>query len=90
MDLHSKRSQVDPAFLATLVEDAELAARIKIAETGLRVLQVADAAGVPIGDAVAHACAERVRAEVSAETDVEIIVCDRGSEIVGRAPFARA
>ena len=90
MDLHSKRSQVDPAFLATLVEDSELAARISIAETGLRVLQLADAAGAPIGDAVARACAERVRAEVSAETDVEIIVCDRGSEIVGRAPFARA
>jgi len=90
MDLHSKRSQVDPAFLATLVDDAELAAKIAVAETGLRVLQLAEAAGVAIGDAVAQKCAERVRAEVSPETDVEIIVCDRGSEIVGRAPFMRA
>jgi cobalt-precorrin-5B (C1)-methyltransferase len=90
MDLHSKRSQVDPAFLATLIDDPELAAKITIAETGLRVLQLSDAAGVPIGDAVACKCAERVRAEVGDETDVEIVVCDRGSEIVGRAPFARS
>ena len=88
MDLHSKRSQVDPAFLATLVVDPELAAKIAQAETGLHVLQIAEAAGVRIGDAVASACAARVRAEESAQTDVEIIVCDRGAEIVGRAPFA--
>ncbi len=88
MDLHSKRSQVDPAFLATLVDDPELAAKIAQAETGLHVLQIAEAAGVRIGDAVARECALRVRAEVSAQTDVEIIVCDRGAEIVGRAPFA--
>jgi cobalt-precorrin-5B (C1)-methyltransferase len=89
MDLHSKRSQVDPAFLATLVDDADLAQKIAVAETGLRVLQLSDAAGVPIGDAVARKCAERIRTEVGGETDVEIIVCDRGSEIVGRAPFSR-
>ena len=87
MDLHSKRSQVDPAFLATLVVDPALAAKIGQVETGLHVLQIAEAAGVRIGDAVARACAARVRTEVSAQTDVEIIVCDRGAEIVGRAPF---
>ena len=88
MDLHSKRSQVDPAFLATLVDDRDLAQKIAAAETGLHVLQIAEAVGERIGDAVARECARRVRAEVSPETDVEIIVCDRGSEIVGRAPFA--
>jgi cobalt-precorrin-5B (C1)-methyltransferase len=87
MDLHSKRSQVDPAFLATLVDDPELAAKIAAAETGLHVLQIAETAGFPIGDAVARECARRIRAEVSPETDVEIIVGDRGAEIVGRAPF---
>ena len=89
MDLHSKRSQVDPAFLASLVDDPDLAHRISAAETGLRVLQLAEAAGVRIGDAVARKCAERARAEVSDQTDVEVIVSDRGSEIVGRARFSR-
>ena len=59
LDLHSGRSQVDTAFLAIVARGAgaspALAASIGAERTGLRALQLCQAEGVPLGDAVAVA-----------------------------------
>ncbi len=86
LDLHSGRSQVNLDFVASLVEDPELAERIRHANTALGALHVCQAAGVPLGDLIA------VRAKATAEdvlkgapVAVDVIVIDRAGTIVGRA-----
>lgn len=90
MDLHSKRSQVDMAWLAAQLAavggspaQAERAAR---ANTALEVLELALAAGLPLGDHVA-AGARRVALEVldGAPVRLDVLVFDRRGGLVGRA-----
>jgi cobalt-precorrin-5B (C1)-methyltransferase len=85
LDLHSKRSQVDLRLLASLVPEP-LAASITDANTALHALELAQAAGVPIGDLVA-ARARQVALGVlaGAEIAVDVVVIDRSGTIVGRA-----
>ncbi|MEU3271564.1 cobalt-precorrin-5B (C(1))-methyltransferase [Saccharomonospora sp. NPDC006951] len=93
LDLHSKRSQVDPGLLAELAEregKPELVAPITSANTALHALELASAAGFPLGDLVAERAlrtAERVIAEGKPETPiaVDIVAIDRAGTIVGRA-----
>lgn len=85
LDLHSQRSQVDLRLLASLVPES-LAPSIASANTALHALQLAQAAGVPIGDRVAER-ARAVAMEVlaGAPIDVDVVVIDRAGAIVGRA-----
>ncbi|GCD99395.1 cobalt-precorrin-5B (C(1))-methyltransferase [Embleya hyalina] len=92
LDLHSGRSQVNLDHLADRAEavggDADLAASIRAANTALHALQLARAADVPLGDAVAEAARDAARdllrgSEVPITVDV--IAIDRGGTIVGRA-----
>jgi cobalt-precorrin-5B (C1)-methyltransferase len=90
LDLHSARSQVDLAGLASIVTDlgAEppLAAAIAAANTGLHALELAREAGIPLADAVAAgARATALRALGGAAVEVEVLVVDRGGAIVGEA-----
>ncbi|MDP3967140.1 MAG: cobalt-precorrin-5B (C(1))-methyltransferase, partial [Nocardioides sp.] len=82
LDLHSGRSQVDLAFLASLAPGLG----IEDANTGLGALRLAQAAGVPLGDLVAERAAGTAR-EVLREAPVEVdVLCiDRSGEIVGRS-----
>jgi len=90
LDLHSGRSQVDLAALAATAVaaggDDGLAARITAGNTALEALRLAEAAGVPLGDAVA-AGAKATAVEVlrGAEVAVDVVVIDRAGVIVGRA-----
>jgi len=90
LDLHSGRSQVDPAFLADLSRaagaDDELVRRVAGATTGLAALQLSRAAGVPLGDLVATRARE-VALEVlrGAPVVVDTLCIDRAGEVVGRA-----
>ncbi|MFD7656875.1 cobalt-precorrin-5B (C(1))-methyltransferase [Actinosynnema sp. NPDC059797] len=86
LDLHSGRSQVDLGFLASLVGDDDVAARVREANTALGALRVCQEAGVPLGDLVA------VRAKAVAEgvlrgapVAVDVVVIDRAGAVVGRA-----
>ncbi|KAA9148512.1 cobalt-precorrin-5B (C(1))-methyltransferase [Amycolatopsis acidicola] len=86
LDLHSQRSQVDLRLLASLVPES-LASSVTEANTALHALQLAQAAGVPIGDRVA----ERARATAldvlaGAKIEVDVVVIDRAGTIVGRCP----
>ncbi|WAL66990.1 cobalt-precorrin-5B (C(1))-methyltransferase [Amycolatopsis cynarae] len=85
LDLHSKRSQVDLRLLASLVPEP-LASSIASANTALHALELAQAAGVPLGDLVAER-ARAVAAEVlaGAPIEVDVVVVDRAGTIVGRA-----
>ncbi|SDY16155.1 cobalt-precorrin-5B (C1)-methyltransferase [Modestobacter sp. DSM 44400] len=89
LDLHSARSQVSFAALATLVADAggsaELVECMLGANTALDALQQCAAAGLPLGDLVA-AGARKTSLDVlrGAPVEVDVVVIDRGGAIVGR------
>ncbi|SDC13633.1 cobalt-precorrin-5B (C(1))-methyltransferase [Actinokineospora iranica] len=90
LDLHSGRSQVDLRKLADTAlaagGDADLAERIAEGNTALEALRLAEAADVPLGDAVAER-ARQAAVEVlrGAEIAVDVVVIDRAGTIVGRA-----
>ncbi len=90
LDLHSGRSQVDVRGLAELAGAAgapgELTDRIATANTALEALQMSQAVGFSLGDAVAEA-ARRAAQDVlrEAPVTVDIVVIDRAGAVVGRA-----
>ncbi|WP_436774497.1 cobalt-precorrin-5B (C(1))-methyltransferase [Yinghuangia sp. YIM S09857] len=92
LDLHSARSQVDldalAARAAELTADAALVRRIRHANTALHALQLARAADVPLGDAVARAALRSVDEVLRGSAfpiETDIIAIDRAGTIVGRA-----
>ena len=90
MDLHSGRSQVDTEFLADLASGVgaapALATSIRASGTGLRALQLCQAKGVPLGDAVAVAARDAALVVLrGAPVTVDSICIDRSGIIVGRA-----
>lgn len=85
LDLHSGRSQVDLDALAARTTDTALAERIRHANTALEALQLAQAAGDRLGDAVA-AAARRTAREVLDTVDIDVLVIDRSGRPVGNAP----
>ncbi|WP_250290330.1 cobalt-precorrin-5B (C(1))-methyltransferase [Frankia sp. CiP1_Cm_nod1] len=95
LDLHSGRSQVDLAALATLARaaggGAELSRRVETANTALGALRLCLAAGVPLGDLIA-ADARRTALDVlrGAAVRVEVIVIDRAGTLVGHADVMEA
>jgi cobalt-precorrin-5B (C1)-methyltransferase len=85
MDLHSKRSQVDFAWLAELAVDApEIAALCHHANTAAQVLAAARLAGYPLAGKVA----ERARLEAlkinRGKVEIEVLIFDRAGDLVGR------
>lgn len=91
MDLHSKRSQVDLGWLAgqlrTLGAPEAVVAGAMAANTALAVLELAQAAGVALGDAVVVAAAQ-VAAGVldGAPVRLQVLAFDRQGRLVGRCP----
>ncbi len=85
LDLHSKRSQVDFAALATMVPDA-LADRVRTANTALDALRICAEHGVALGELVAaRARDEALRVLDGAPVAVDVVVIDRAGTIVGHA-----
>lgn len=94
LDLHSKRGAIDLAALAEVAvasggSDA-LARSIAGSNTAAEAFEHAAAAGVPLGDAVAHR-ASTTAAGVLAGSGIalEIVLFDRDGRLVGRTPFTR-
>ncbi|WOX23140.1 cobalt-precorrin-5B (C(1))-methyltransferase [Streptomyces solicathayae] len=90
LDLHSARSQVDKPFLADLARSVgasePLAAEIAAANTGLAALRLCEAAGVPLGDAVAaRARDEALSVLRGAPVTVDVVCIDRAGTMVGRS-----
>lgn len=91
LDLHSARSSVDLALLARLAgqvgADADLQESLVAAGTALGAVRVAQAAGVPLGGAIAAAAREQALAVLrGSRTEVEVIGVDRAGLILGRSP----
>ncbi len=92
LDLHSGRSQVDLDSLARSAADLgaapDLIDRIRQANTAMEVLELAQAAGLPLADVIAHK-ARLVASEACDEAvDIEVLVYDRKGVLAGRADFA--
>jgi cobalt-precorrin-5B (C1)-methyltransferase len=93
LDLHSGRSQVNPAALARLVADAggdaELVAGVRAANTALGALQLCAAAGLRLGDLIAGRARDAALSVLrGAPVAVDVVVIDRAGAIVGRAETA--
>jgi cobalt-precorrin-5B (C1)-methyltransferase len=78
MDLHSGRSQVDFAVLAEWAGDA----RVLSANT---VLDAYGMAGEPLAQAVAERALERVREAAGEAVACDVVIVDRGGEVIARA-----
>lgn len=88
MDLHSKRSQVDLPWLVghlrTLGAAEALVSSVESANTALEVLQLAQAAGLPLGDVIAaEAAGVAWRVLDGAPVQLDVLVFDRKGELVG-------
>lgn len=87
LDLHSGRSQVDLESLARRTSDLELAKKITNANTALEALQLAQAAGDPLADAVAEAARHHAQSVLQgAPIEVDVLVINRTGQPVGHAP----
>nr|WP_040566141.1 cobalt-precorrin-5B (C(1))-methyltransferase [Magnetospirillum molischianum] len=90
LDLHSKRSQVDPARLAAelarLGASSALTARAAAANTALEILDLAREAGLPLGNAIAREAEAVARTALSTpEIDLDVLVFDRQGGLVGNS-----
>ncbi|NKB21441.1 MAG: cobalt-precorrin-5B (C(1))-methyltransferase [Alphaproteobacteria bacterium] len=91
LDLHSKRSQVDPTFLATLAAqvgaDDDLVSEISAGGSAGAILQIAQSNDLALGDAVAIAAQHEAEKIAEGAFAVEVILYDRLGKQVGRAGF---
>ncbi len=89
LDLHSRSSSIDlpqlAAWAATLGADADLQAAMIDANTSQQALQLAQAAGIPLGDAVCRQALAFARGIVPAGVALEVLAIDRQGGIVGEA-----
>jgi cobalt-precorrin-5B (C1)-methyltransferase len=90
LDLHSHRTQVDLSHLAGLAIEAgageALATAIRAANTAAEALDLAEADGIPLGDAVATAARDHALTVLrGSPVAVDVICIDRGGAIVGNS-----
>jgi cobalt-precorrin-5B (C1)-methyltransferase len=95
LDLHSRSGAVDLAALASFCDaaggSAALRQRVLAANTAAEAFSHAAADAVALGDAVARAGQETAMRVVEGRgIAIEIVLFDRGGQLVGRAPFAQA
>jgi cobalt-precorrin-5B (C1)-methyltransferase len=96
MDLHSKRSQVDKTWLASLLSSLgatdEMVEKAKTANTALEILNLAQDNNLEIGSLVAEKAKQSVDEKLASKNvdtdmgvEIEILICDRSGQLVGRA-----
>jgi cobalt-precorrin-5B (C1)-methyltransferase len=84
MDLHSKRSQVDMAWLTQIIPDAtELAALSDNANTAAQILDAARQHGYPLADNVAQLARDTALEICDGAVEIEMLIFDRAGELVG-------
>jgi cobalt-precorrin-5B (C1)-methyltransferase len=91
MDLHSKRSQVDPGFLAKLAADdganPDICNQIAKADSAGNIMEIMESNGLTLGDHVAKTAQDISFKEVRNAVDIEVLVYDRRGNQIGHAPF---
>jgi cobalt-precorrin-5B (C1)-methyltransferase len=94
LDLHSRRADVDLNWLATMIVKAggaaELAERVREANTAKEAFELADAAGINVGGEVAEA-GWATAAAVLRNSDIalETMIFDRTGRLLARTPFRK-
>ncbi|MEC7762194.1 MAG: cobalt-precorrin-5B (C(1))-methyltransferase [Pseudomonadota bacterium] len=78
MDLHSKRSQVDTAALAALVNDP----RVETANTALEAYEIA---GAPLAQAVAEKALAVIQDRFGDDMTFDVVIVDRKGAVIGQA-----
>ena len=90
LDLHSKRSQVNPGFLAALAADAgadaDLQRAIEAADSAGRILEIVRDAKFPLVDAVAARARQVALDQLAGAGEAEVLIFDRAGALAGRAP----
>jgi cobalt-precorrin-5B (C1)-methyltransferase len=88
LDLHSSKSQVEPAFLGAMLSavgaDDRTMAVASGAETAGALLEAAGSWRVALADGVARRAREIALATLSGATAVEVAIVDRGGEFLAR------
>jgi cobalt-precorrin-5B (C1)-methyltransferase len=91
MDLHSKRSAVDPAFLAKLAAEDGTAPEIcdEIAKeiSAGQIMAIMARHDLTLGDHVAQTAQAIALKEARNSVDIEVLAYDRSGKLIGRAPF---
>lgn len=89
MNLHSKRSEVDLPALAELMAvrgaSGELLDQVRNARIASHVLQLANAASLPLADDVAENARGVVLDQVDGKAEIEVMIFDRAGTLAGRA-----
>jgi cobalt-precorrin-5B (C1)-methyltransferase len=93
LDVHSKRGMADLDALAAMAIEAgasaELAARMRAANTVAEAFSLAAGEGVPLGDAIASAAWGTAAAVLKGTgIELELLVFNREGELMGRKDFA--
>jgi len=93
MDLHSKRSQVDPNFLALLAAkdgtSMDICKQIKQAESAGNIMEIMESNNLGLGDRVAKTAQAVVNEQIKDGANIEILVYDRRGKQIGHAPFRK-
>ena len=84
LDLHSGKSRVDIARLAGW-GGADFAKLAREANTAMAVLEMAEGAGLNLGEIVAERARQQVLSVLDNGTEIVILVTDRRGRIIGRA-----
>lgn len=88
LDLHSGASRVDAKVLAAMLDDLgerDLARRARSAASAGEILALARERGVALADLVAKRAREVALATVGGGIAVDVVVCNREGEAVGRS-----
>ncbi|MGE4527813.1 MAG: cobalt-precorrin-5B (C(1))-methyltransferase, partial [Rhodospirillaceae bacterium] len=89
LNVHSGASRVDFAALAAEVQrlggTPAVVAAARSANTAMQVLELADAANLPLADAVAARCLAVARQTLKPQTAVDVLIVNREGEVVGHA-----
>jgi cobalt-precorrin-5B (C1)-methyltransferase len=88
LDLHSRRSRIDPAMLARLLEAAGAApaavAEVMRSASAGSILDLAGEHRCALAEAVAGQARDVALANLAGHTEVEVAIVDRGGEVLAR------
>jgi cobalt-precorrin-5B (C1)-methyltransferase len=90
LDLHSDRSRVDLPALARMLEaegaTGDVLQDVQSAASAGEVLELAQARGLPLADAVALRARDVANDQLDGKVQLEVLVFDRAGSLIGRAP----
>jgi cobalt-precorrin-5B (C1)-methyltransferase len=94
MDLHSKRSQVDPKFIASVAAEGgvnkNICDQISKAESAGNIIELIEKNNLKLGDYIAKTAQAIVNKKIRNYVDIEVLVYNRKGVQIGHAPFKKA